>query len=259
MSRKLSGAEIVLLSFLLHPVVSPTAQAAPDLFRRGARERLAPGEVEVEGSAGWVPWWGSLKARSRAFDASRQDLYGDGWQAGFGFRQGIRPWGPFDEISVAVRFLDVDGKEDATHRLRFGDEVFPRGSRVRHDLAVRDVFIDTLFLHYRHVRLDLESPGHDKTLQQDLLMFTLGNLGGVTPLSTFDGGSTALVTSGRFSAGDFTFSRFAAMIEFDVAYGVKTTSDWVFSGGVRANYFYMTERLDSQGSIGPYLGISKSW
>lgn len=231
--------------------------AAADAW--SARPKLAPGEVEIEASAGWVPWWGSLKARSRAFDASRQDLYGDGWQGSLGFRQGIRPLGPFREISLGTRILEVNGKENSTHRLRFGDEVFPRGSRVTHDLVIRDVFIDTLFLHYRHVGLELESPGHDKMLQQDLLMFTVGNLGGITPLSTFDGGSTALVASGRLSIGDLTFNRFAGMLEFDIAYGLKTRSGWILSGGVRANYFYMTERLDNQASVGPYFSVSRSW
>ena len=92
-----------------------------------------------------------------------------------------------------------------------------------------------------------------------MLLFTLGNLGRITPLATYDGGSTALVTAGRLSVGDLTFQRFATMLEFDVAYGWKTRADWILSGGVRANYFYMTERLDNQASIGPYFSVSKSW
>lgn len=224
-----------------------------------AKPSLSPGKAEIEAAAGWSAWWGSLKARSRAFDASRQDLYGDGAWASLGFRQGIRPWGPIREIAVSARTLEIEGTEDSTHRLKFGDEVFPRGSRVSHDLSVQDVFVDTLFLHYRHVELELESPGHDKSLQEDMLLLTFGNLGRTIPLSRDDRGSTALTASGRVSFGDLTLQRFAAMLEMDLGVGWKTPSDWLFSAGLRGNYFYMTERLDNQASLGPYVGLSKTW
>lgn len=248
----------LLPALFLAASLSLPASAVEDPFSSmKAKPSLPPGKAEIEAAAGWSAWWGSLKARSRAFDASRQDLYGDGAWASLGFRRGIRPWGPIREVAVSARTLEIGGTEGSTHRLKFGDEVFPRGSRVSHDLSIQDVFVDTLFLHYRHVELELDSPGYDKSLQQDMLLFTLGDLGWVLP--SRDGGSRVFVASGRFSIGDLTLRRFATMLELDIAFGRKLSSDWVLTGGLRANYFYMTERLDNQASVGPYVSLSRSW